>query len=75
MITDDNEEIEVDGINYSVRILRQIIRGIKKGCPVECSTLPALQQFERDRRNEMAIADGYANEQKRIAEVERKTDD
>ena len=75
MITDDDEEIEVDGINYPVRIVRQLIRGIKGGCPIQCSALSALQSFEHDRREQMELANGVIAEQQRIEQLERKTDD
>lgn len=49
----DDEKIEVDGINYTLRDLQQLIRSIKKGCPIECMPLSALQRIECDRRIEM----------------------
>ena len=75
MIDDENETLEVDGIDYPMRILRQLIRGIKTGCSDQCSTVSALQQFELDRRREVDVANGFANEQKRIELKERTSDD
>ena len=75
MITDDNEKIEVDGLYYTVREVRQLIRGIKKGCPVECMPMHELQRIEYIRRSEMAVTDGYNDEQKRIELKERTSDD
>lgn len=75
MITDENETFEIDGIQYRLFDMRQIIRSIKKGCPLECLTLSSLQFIERSRRTEMDVANGVINEQKRIDQLERTSDD
>ena len=75
MITDDNEEIEIDGIQYRVSDLRQLIRSIKKGCPIECLPLSALLDIERNRQREVdEHLAGIKQEQYRVMK-ERTSDD
>lgn len=75
MITDDNEKIQVDDIYYTLREVRFLIRSIKKGCPVECMPLHELQRIEHIRRDEISVANGFNDEQKRIDLKERTSDD
>lgn len=75
MITDDNEKIKVGEVYYYVWEVRTIILGIQRGCSLECLPLLELQRIERLRRNEMELANGVNNEQKRIEQLERKSDD
>jgi len=71
-MVDDNDKIEIDGIQYTVFELRQLVRSIKKGCTGECVPLSALQLIERDRREEMDRYDEAIRQQQIIDEKIRK---